>query len=537
MVAFTLAAALVAVLQGARPLVAAGVPSVVGLVGLASYARYLSVSWKVHTAEEGLEGSDSGSFDYDTIIIEAATLVAKLHASQVATFYQAIVEPQSMYIRITESVQPLVRSLAVRTAYSFSHLDSLAQRNVVVPLMLQTRGALLDDLAVFDSDGHRVSTMGRTATLVFQLACLRFIVEQMGSEATASYAASVEVDVARFLSSFQPADLGRLNHLADSIFVLPCDTGREEYRRSINRLLRRLRRYYPIMVQSCWPANVGALCPPQRFTVERRTTAHLLADGGTGVSRYLNNIRDDVRRIMGIRPAIIAMPLVNADRSASYHIQMRGPEGSYLARQRIATFPSGLSPDLSQSEVEWRDRLGQRMSHLYVRNGQGYSSRYYVCHFFERMPGTLGNSTMSGLAAAVLILIAGWTRLAHVTAGPTDIVAVLLAFPAVAGAWLGLSQSTQLYGGVLMARISLVVTIAVSLIASTYYVVGPVPGKMTASGPFLARPGAVGWVLLVSCAAMNVFACIGGWLLRAEVESHFVKQRTQEMDDLGFDND
>lgn len=294
-----------------------------------------------------------------------------------------------------------------------------------------------------------------------------------------------------------------------------------------------------MVLANCGESRHGArqLRTRQRFTTEMRITPTFLEQDLSGMAGFLIATRDRIRRLLGIRPAIIGGFLRNANRAASYHIQIRGPEGSYLARQRIAQAPSGEQVDLSDSQYALRSRLGQRVAHLYIRNGKNFKRRYLVCHFFERVPGSLGAATMSALGAAVLVVIGAITSLGYGHLGRTspDLVAVLLAFPAIAGGWLGLDQVHNIFGGVLMARMSLIVTIVTALTASAFYALGPSDTGSTAA--FSARPGLAVWMMLSGVAIINLAACMGGWLLRANVEAHFVKQVTPEMAHVGVDND
>jgi hypothetical protein len=376
-------------------------------------------------------------------------------------------------------------------------------------------------------------------TLALEAAIVRFLIALLGTDAEEIYIAEIERDVLNLMGSSVPLTINQVNRVTLRIAALPAIPGTDIIRAYVTRMLRRLRRFYPVMVfAQCEGTGRGGplIRARQRFTVERRGTPSFREQEESGVGGWLIRTRDRIRRLLGIRPAVIGAALANADRTSSYHMQIRGPEGSYLARQRIAEFPSGRTAELPHPQYAIRSRLGQRVSHIYIRDGEEFEGKYFVCAFFERMPGSLGNATMSAMGAALLIAIGAATRLGygHLGSSNTDLVTVILAFPAIAGTWLGLEQSQSLYGGVLMARISLIITIVAALTSSAYYALGP--ADVGHSIALASRPGAAVWIVLVGVSATNLAACIGGWLLRANVESHFVKQRTPEMDDLGFDN-
>ena len=227
-------------------------------------------------------------------------------------------------------------------------------------------------------------------------------------------------------------------------------------------------------------------------------------------------IRDALRRLLGIRPAMIAFPLANADRASSYHVQAIGRDDTYLARQRVSDF-FGRDAEPTGESYRIQRRFGQRSARLYVRKGDGYASRYFVCNYFERMPGSLGAATMSALGAMVLIVIAGLIKIDGSDGQSPDLVAVILSFPAITGTWLGFRQTRNLYGGVLMARVSLITTVVLAMVAAAYYAAGPnaYSGSMTIG--VLNRSVSTAWMLLSGVAVVNFLACSGGWLLRANV--------------------
>ncbi len=515
-------------------------PFGLGIVGMFTYGLYWVSSWKVHTLEDATETGGVLTVDVEKVIKAGLDLQKELHFSQIGVFYESIVQPQSRFERITETVEPLVRSLLVKSAYTFQDPPYAAGRRIAIPLFLQPRGAMIDGLSVTDSDGRRVSTLGRDATLVFEAGVLRMLVGLMGNAADSQYADQVEAKLIGALASSDPVSVNDINDILQRIAGLPARNGTDIIRVHLTQLVRRLWNKYPIMVTTqCEDSLYGEhlLRRRQRFTVEMRVDPSFFEQDLEGFSGFLVRTRDRIRRVLAIRPAIVGGFLRNADRGASYHIQIRGPEGSYLARQRIALAPRGATVDLRETQYALRSRLGQRVAHLYIRDGKGFSKRYFVCHFFERSPGSLGAATMSALGAAVLVVIGAVTSLGygHLGRSSPDLVAVLLAFPGIASAWLGLEHSRGNYGGVLMARVSLLATVIIALTASAYYALGPV--DLGSTLPFSARPGLAVWMILCGAALINVGACIGGSLLRANVESYFVKRQTPEMEMISVDND
>lgn len=516
--------------------------SAVGLVAVASYITYWDVSLRVHTFPDPPEPNHEPP-NHNKVTDYAAALLKELDLGQVTVFFDAIVHPTYRFERITESVEPVIRSVQVRTSYTFQDPPATSGRVVALPLVLQRRGALMDGLMVTNGAGERVSTVGRSMTIALEVAIIRFVLDVVSAEALTLYIRDIEKDVIDFLSASQPQPPFKVTTLATRIRGLPSTEKTKPLLQEVSRLLRRLTRLYPILVLTdCASSKQGSglIRARRRFTVERLVAPSYITESQAGVAGRLNILRDGIRQALGIHPAVVSHPLTNADRAASYHLQIRGPVGTYLARQRIAEYPSGDDANVTGLDYVLRPRRGQRVAHLYVRSSsellpdeqadiRRWRSLYLYCGFFERMPGSLGNATMSALGAAVLIAIGGFIKLdADVTS--TDVVAVLLAFPAVASTWLGLENGRRLFGGVLMARVSLLTTIVVALISSVYYALGPASTNNKVA--LLSRPGAEIWSFLIGAAGVNLLACIGGWLLRARVEWIFTRRKGDAIDDL-----
>lgn len=145
--------------------------------------------------------------DANEVVKAAQALLPELHASQAGVFYEAIVQPQRCFERITETVEPLVRSLLVKSAYTFQDPPYAAGRTVAIPLFMQRRGTMIDGLAITDSSGNRVSTLGRDATLALEAAVARMFVSLMGTAAETLYKTDIELALIRLLASSDGASV------------------------------------------------------------------------------------------------------------------------------------------------------------------------------------------------------------------------------------------------------------------------------------------------------------------------------------------
>jgi hypothetical protein len=108
---------------------------------------------------------------------------------------------------------------------------------------------------------------------------------------------------------------------------------------------------------------------------------------------------------------------------------------------------------------------------------------------------------------------------------PTDLVAVLLAVPAIASAWAGFDSSKGVFGGVLSSKVSQIFTMLLSLFGAAWYIEGPHPKQSDFHEYWLNRPGSEIWVLIVSASLYAFLLSASSWLLRAHTYRHFINNK------------
>ncbi|YCH09972.1 hypothetical protein ACTAQJ_10605 [Arthrobacter sp. alpha11c] len=157
-----------------------------------------------------------------------------------------------------------------------------------------------------------------------------------------------------------------------------------------------------------------------------------------------------------------------------------------------------------------------------MRNAVGFGRSYFECCFYERLPGSVGPSSLAALAAFVIILICASSFYVKPDGPDANLVSVLLAAPALMGAWAGFDAARSLTGGTLVARVSAISTIILALAAALFY----------AGYPFIVSKVNTGlddfmrffWVMLVGLALLNSVGIGLSWLIRFRVQSHFLDQ-------------
>jgi hypothetical protein len=238
-----------------------------------------------------------------------------------------------------------------------------------------------------------------------------------------------------------------------------------------------------------------------------------------------------LRVVFGARPINLTVSLEGAWTSQSYHLFVHSEEGLYLGVQESRTLASyvnrharnPLPAVVAPPYYRFRKRFGQSYAHFY--------SRYFpeprvseekfepevapepvptvTFQFYERPPGSVFRATVAATACVLLVWLVGYlVERINVNQLQTDAPAILLAFPAIAAAWLGFEQPTRrLLEGTLTARISLAVTVVVSILASGLFMAYQGSAQMMRSpAPLEASVFGVhtfAWATLVIVAFLN----------------------------------
>ena len=206
--------------------------------------------------------------------------------------------------------------------------------------------------------------------------------------------------------------------------------------------------------------------------------------------------------ILGARSGDLEVEIGRASEAQSYHILINASEDAYLGDQRIDGIENYQM--LGHNDVHYRFRrpLGQSYVHGYFRDvihkksvengvdasGERHSSlpadesvaksghaanglRLRV-RFFETPPGSIGKSTISATAAFVLVWAVGAVFTAAGGAPQNvDFPAVILAFPAIAAAFVGFerSASESVVGADVVAKVAALLTFMLTLLAAGLY--------------------------------------------------------------------
>ena len=464
-----------------------------------------------------------------------------------AEFYmQMIVDPHRYTSRTSDRISPTTRAFVLRRTQTIAlplRLSLEGENKEIgypLPVDIVNKRALVNQLRVEKAGGNPASTLTQAATIAHTLLVIDTLIDSIGINTPSgriSYRPSIRQSLVEFLCRGEPvpSDDDQLRQLAANMLNL--DSTKEKQLRSIVGMLHILASHYPLVVyvRPSDSLRTFELSGSRivRMTTERRVLPHI-GFGTTFVSRQVERVRG----WLGVPAAEIRWALVAGLRSRSYHVEIMGPPGTYLARQRIRSTSQsdrqeGSSGGLPNSKI--LGRYGQRFAHLYVcdfrvnpaSSTSSDGTAEYVATFFERPPGTIGVATISALASLALMTVAaaihlgipGHNQNPHVS---TDLVAILLAVPPLTAAWIGLRESgDSTFRGTAVARPILLSTVILDVAAGALYVL-----TTPTVGPWYEQRNAfLPWMWLVLAMAWFSISGIVSWSLRVLTYRHFIKRQ------------
>jgi hypothetical protein len=454
--------------------------------------------------------------------------------------------------------------------------DSHALRAIPFPVIVPTKGDLHDNFAVYDGEGHRLQTLTYPEYLRFVAGVLRMLLMQAYATHSGLPAAAMFVEHRALLELMhrgvttqtgaplpaqgrgrpsrvfrrtgkvrarptegeleEQARIAGLIELGPERLLAKLDTGTHQDNADVRRaldawpvedllaslsnakslrlaaeLVRKLRDNYAIVAY--------VPCDAQgRFLVSYEQTIVPRLAAPTSIRM---RIKSYLRMLLGARPIDLAITLVNAGSSQSYHTLVSGTDGMYLRSQRIEDPDSVLSQTAENAPtkpyIRFRPRRGQSYAHFYSRffppTPAGRTTPRLHVYFLETPPGALFRACIASLSCFVLVWLVG--VFASLNGDPgTDAPAFLLVFPAVAAAWLGFeAPKDRLFEGTLVSRLSLVGTTATSIVASGLYMGRTAKATNTSTflhwiNMHLPRGASLLWVTTASWALLTFVALL-----------------------------
>lgn len=508
---------------------------------------YLRMMWEIYVEPDFADASQPEPARPEAIdsLLERVDRLSGITDAQAVRFIYLTTQPREYFDRISESVEALTRSFSIATTATVK-LPADAHETVVIPLLWRRRGTVEDGMRFTGPSGERVSSISRIDTIAYTLAVTRRAIKSWGPHPYLTYLNQLERYVASLLFYDGIADPDFLSSAIEAIRSFETDSPQFE-RDTMAKFLATYYRREPICVavpvgEMTMGFDSGPVSPPSsqsgeaetvnidsktdnkglahgpatkersvRLSARRRIIAEFHYDS-THSKRAAPRAIDRIRVLFGIRPTLISVPLVNAERAASYHLEVTGPENTYLARQST---PNPNAPKAKiAGYVVGPKRLGQRHAHLYIRSASDTEDFVYNTQYYERMPGSMGPAAASAGSVTVLVWLAFFAVLSGraVLFENWEFAALVLAFPSAIGLWLGVQSERRIGEGVLAARVSSIFTLVLAVIGAWFSVILGDPSHQKA------------WLVLSFLATLNTIAPLASWGLRARLQSHFVER-------------
>lgn len=478
---------------------------------------------------------------------------------QAKIFATAILTPSSIRQRVTEHYIPGQRTLrqSVRVEMQIplnlfrkpaSEATTTAKsRNAPpdyqtdiplhLPVVIPSKGELHDSFVLENVDGSAVPTLSYTQYLQVTAGVLRALLMKAYSKTDFRElpAEAKDAEERALLAIIQRRGTGVPDTSVDYINNLQARD--RTALRMVAKLVEKLSTNYALLASvHCSADQRVVLRYEQTLIPEMKLTK---ARSG----QVILWCKDRLRILLGARPVDLSVSIRHASTCQSYHLLVDSADGLYLAEQElsvnIADYFAGKKPVRGVPPYyRFRRRLGQTYSHFYARyfpeQRSDEPSPYARFTYFEVPPGSIFRAAVTSISGAGLVWIVGYVLSRKSDVG-TDAPALLLAFPALAAAWLGFeAPSRRLLEATLTARLSLMITALTSIAGSGLFMVyrSGLPAlhwHLPAHLTFLGITS-LSWAMVTGIAILNAFATLYSCLLRTwEFKYLSARVRTEQV--------
>lgn len=454
----------------------------------------------------------------------------------VISFFELLTRPERYRSRVVETIDLDGRGIRQHVAVEFVlPAAALEGEYLYLPLLQPLKGELLDNFYLTDTSGKTLPNLAYDETTKLAAAGLMSVLTNaigMKTKGRRSRRAPLQVSNNAKVLELVLLDIiakrGRIDPKnipakVDSVLAR-LDRLKDEDRKLISAYVISLSASYPIV--AVVPTNMAVA---KRVIVKYERTLIAASEQGR---------LGEFRLGLGLRPNQIAIPIQLALSARSYHLRLNGPLDKYIMEQYFECRNCGLpaTRDLSgapesnggcfhgsngpqtDSHFRLRRKRGQNFIHLYMRGyyeGQPLKGFQVRARFKEIPPGSRANAMVTALATTVLIGIFGYLVTHHKGASTSGFPGLVLALPTVAASWFGFAaDGGKLVGSSLLARLSLMISGVLSLVALAFYLLNSPPAAATSTKntdrylhvhhiiPILGIGGLV-WPIMLALSASN----------------------------------
>jgi hypothetical protein len=444
-------------------------------------------------------------------------------------YMQAALKPHDVRMRTRERLTPRGRSVKRELHHD---LELPAGVDLVVPVGVVPKGYLQDRREVKDERGQLVGLLSYRQSTALALAAIEQV---LGSHITsATQYRRLEREMFNVITAppIQPGSGAReADQVAAGIEVIvhgltcliPSQSGvglqADRHRIDlVRRLLELLRDVYLLCAHLPESASThrqvsikDAVLPPG--VVQPRASRGPIRGA---LVRWGLFFRTVVRALAGTRKTPYQVDCEAAVFADSYHLEMVGPEGTFMVRQGFIDVEKRERTTSVIAEqlravgvyVRWTRRRGQRYGHLYLRHAfkssEGVTVRF---SFIEKPPGAFQGAALGAFATLSLIALSNQVDDDRLHLLATALVTV----PVAALALSGVGVRSAMAGSDLAPRLGMFANLLIAL---------------AGAGMMLAWPGHREDIAVL--ATLNFVFCSYGFVARSLLYERFVRKGATE---------
>ncbi|MCJ1682338.1 hypothetical protein [Rathayibacter sp. VKM Ac-2928] len=521
------------------------------VAGITYYYCRLNERTRTRAPKYGLPGySEPLAQSLDRWVSPAG--IHKLSSGQMDLFVGCAINPLGHFLRISELVSESHTSIIVESTFSVrvDQFQDVAKDeevkgprgDLVVPLIFPRRGVLLNGLRAFGPGDKRISTLPYDDVITFEMAVMRALAFHYSDGFFSAYVSRIEPSVAHVLGAPRDDQEELLEAILEQIVEVaagqtPKNESAGQFIQTLLDLIARVWNVHPVCVAVSteearkleWPSAL-------RFKIEQRVVRPIDADVrnvksklAARIANFFNRRLEHLRLFFGVRPGRIYFEIGNSRQALSYHLQIEGPGGTFLASPGIY----GDEAEIMKLKGDLSPVAGQRRLHAYFRqepkprkelrwDAEGYERprrprRIFVsANFEERSPGSLASPTFSAVAAFVVI---GSIALRHTSTeqdstlgSDLPLIGLLLAVPVAVAAMSGFDVNKDHRRPSMVARAVPLATMVFALVGVLLVILQAREATLDTFNPDQS------WLGLTAAAGINVVVAAGSWFGRVRQE-------------------
>ncbi|MBP2338004.1 hypothetical protein JOF41_004182 [Saccharothrix coeruleofusca] len=463
---------------------------------------------------------------------EAKKNSGELQLHEARVFAGAVVKPEQFRRRVVEEYTPSRRTLQKLATVDLDIpkrlLEAATPQHVYLPVVINQKGDLLDDFHIYEANSDETQWLSYRQYLglaaeVLHILLLTAYRLPLGSDLPPE-AEQAELLALQGIVQRRDTRAHSVVDFSGAEAVEQLQVASTSARKLAGLFVRQLTENYPIVASVHGPVG-------RRHRFKYQLTLMPEVKFGRSAARRWAGF---FRLVFGTRPVDLNLDISNAPTCESFHLHVHAPDDLFLTRQEATGFDEALkrraegAPTLPH--CRFRRRLGQPHAHFYCRYMPAFteSERPAIrLSFFEVPPGSVLRAAITAAAALAILWLIGFVNSRFPDPG-TDAPAFLLAFPAVAAAWLGFdAPSRKLLEGTLSARLCLVVTAMLSLTGCGLFMLHKSFGQgrswpQVPDGNSLLGITDLGWAITVALALLNAARIGYQCLVRTWQYSHLL---------------